>query len=353
MTISPTVTLMLRDTVGGTVYELPFNTIQWINELNFGKQITLNLDYPSLKALATTYSTTVAQLFTATMREIQVYVNGNLQWLGVVTEFDISRDASGGYQVTVAGVDYFSLLQKRRTGSTMLSFTAADPATIPMSLINTSQALTYGNLGITAGVTAVTGLAVTVTYKNAELRTEIINLSNARQLGSFDFDLDVTKKLNLYYPFMGTVRQNIILDDNNILGMTAKVPMLLSMTNSVFATGQGINNDQAVVNVQASGSTINSYTLLEDVISDPGAADTNVLSNEGSKFIQLNQLPLTMISVKHEGGDPDITTYAIGDTLTVNIPEAGVNNGLYRVKKQTIDVDQAGAITVQLDMLVV
>jgi len=129
--------------------------------------------------------------------------------------------------------------------------------------------------------------------------------------------------------------------------------VVLSLTNSVFVTGQGINNDIAAVNRQASAPDIAAYGLLEDVLSDPNISDTAVLDAMGDRSLALSKLPLYSISITHSGDAPDFTTYDVGDTIVVNIPEESISNAQYRVKKRTIDIDKAGQITVQLDLLLI
>lgn len=344
----------LKDIGTGNLYELPYKSINYIEELNAGKSMTFQLDYNAIKELATTYGTTPKDLFTATLREIWVEItmpdaSPVIPFISVVSEYNRTKDVTGTYQLQIPSIDYFALLQKRRTGLTQVDFTSQDPVDIAWSLINTSQGLTYGDLGITRGVHPATGLSVTVSYINAELKTEITNLSNNKQNGSFDLDIDSTKTFNTYYPTKGSVRSNIVLDDNNILADGVKIPVVLAITNDVNVTGQS----QTGVNRVASNPTINAYKRLQDTISDTTVTDTTILNAEGDKFLTLNQLPLYQISVTHDGQDPDITTYDVGDTLIVNIPEEDISYAQYRVKKRTVDINSSGQILVQLDMLLI
>ena len=353
MALSPTVKAYIIDVGTGNMFELPYTSINFIEELNNGGSAQLTLDYVAVEAIADKYGITAQDLLTATFRELQIKLEDTIIWLGVISEYDWSKSADGTYSLTVAAVDYFSLFQKRRTGLTDVVFTAVDPSTIPWSLINTSQALAHGSWGITLGSTASTGLTASMTYKNAEIKTEISNLSNYKQLGSFDFDIDYTKKFNVYYPSKGAVRSEIVLDDNNILASSVKTPVVLSLTNSVFVIGQGVNNDQATANRKAADADIAAYSLLEDTISDNNVSDQNVLNSLGDRAISLNKLPTygRQISLKHAGDDPLLTSYSVGDYLVVNIPEQSINYANWRVRKRTVDIDNAGMITVQDDLL--
>ncbi len=360
--LSPIIRVYLLDVGTGDLFELPYESVNFIDELNNGKQMTINLDYPAVKDVAKFYNTTVQDLFTATFREIWVEVtmpggSAAKVWYGVVAEYNRSKDAQGQYQMSIAAIDYFSLFQKRRTGLDTISFENTDPATIPWQLINTSQqslgAGSASDFGITQGRADTSSLSISISYKNAELRQEIINLSNYKQHGTFDFDIDFTKKFNVYVPTKGSARPNIVLDDKNILSDTVKIPLLLSLTNSIFVTGAGVNDDQSGVKRTAGNSIVNAYKLLEDQIADIAITDTNLLAAEGDRFLTLNQLPLYQISLKHDISDPDITTYDVGDILVVNVPEEGVNYQQYRVKKRTVDIDKGGQGIVQLDMLLI
>jgi len=321
--------------------------------LNNGSQATFEFDYTTIKEqVCGPYATNPKDLFTAVLSEISVKdANNNVLWLGIVSEYNRSKDASGNYSLQVAAIDYFSLLQKRRTGSDDI-FSGIDPATIPWSLINTSQTKTHGDLGITVGATATTGLSVTVELKYADIKKAITDLSNYKVNGSFDFDVDTGKKLNIYYPTKGSLRANVIFDDNNILAHAVKIPVVLNITNSVFVTGQGINNDIAKVNRLASDPVIAEYTLLEDVISDNQTADTSTLNAEGDRKLALEQLPLYLITLKHDE-DVDLTTYGLGDTVVVNIPDEQISYARYRVKKRTVDIDEAGTMVATLDLLTI
>ena len=346
--------LYLKDLSTGNLFELPYESIQYIKELNVGYSMTCNLDYNAIKELTKYYGTTPQDLFTATLREIWVEITmpgstATKMWIGVVSEYNRSKDASSGYALTIAAIDYFALLQKRRTGVTQVDFAAQDPVDIVWSLINTSQGLTYGDLGITRGAHPTTGLSVTISYIDAEIKQEITNLSNYKVNGSFDFDINTLKQFNTYYPTKGSVRSNIVLDDNNILADTIKIPVVLAIINDITVHGQA----QTIVNRVASNATINAYKRMQDTISDSQVTDTSILNADGDRQLALYQLPLYQISLKHDGQDPDITTFDVGDTLIVNIPEEGVNYQQYRVKKQTVDIDKGGQITSQLDLLII
>ena len=152
---------------------------------------------------------------------------------------------------------------------------------------------------------------------------------------------------------MGSLRENVVFDDNNILADSVHIPVLTSLTNSVYVTGAGVNNDRIVKNRKASNSIINAYKLLEDVFSDQQVTDENLLDADGDRILTLQELPLYEATLKYDGTDPDITLYGLGDTVIINVPEECLNYTQYRVKKRTVDIDQTQTMTVQLDLLII
>src|SRR5258708_17971208 len=133
--------IFIVDIGTGSKLEIPYETINYIKELNNGSTARIDFDFNAVKAICVTYNTTAQDLFTSSLREVQIFVEGTLIWLGVVSEYQRTKDATGTYTASIAAVDYFAFFQKRRTGFTEVDFIGVDPATIPWSLINTSQAM--------------------------------------------------------------------------------------------------------------------------------------------------------------------------------------------------------------------
>src|ERR1700704_226281 len=106
------VLVKLLDPGTGNLFELPFSSINYVEELNAGSQATFNLDYAAVSEIAKIYGTTVRDLFTATFREIWIELDGTKIWTGVASEYNRSKDAQGTYRLALAAIDYVALLQK-------------------------------------------------------------------------------------------------------------------------------------------------------------------------------------------------------------------------------------------------
>src|SRR5579872_3927781 len=135
--------LFIKHVATGDLFELPFDTLNVVEELNNGANATFTFDYTVLHdQVALPYNTTVKTLLTSVFTEIYFQdQNANVIWLGVITDVQITYDASQGYNLTVGANDYVGLLQKRRSQADKV-YTAVDPASIPWDQINTSQGYT-------------------------------------------------------------------------------------------------------------------------------------------------------------------------------------------------------------------
>ena len=349
--------VFVKHIASGDLFELPFLSVNAVAELNNGATGTYQFDFMTIKEdVADKYGILVKDIFTSVLSEIWVQdEDGNIleDTFGIIADYQRTKDADANFTLTIAMTSYFSLLQKRRTGANDV-FSGIDPASIPWSLINASQTsgIAGADLGITEGSTDTTGLSVSVTYNRSDIKQAISDLSNLRVAGSFDFDIDVTKNFNVYAPTKGSVRANVVFDANTTLANSVDIPLVLTLTNRAIVRGQGINTDVAESVRIASDPTIEEYTLLEDVVTDTQQSDTTVLAAEGDKFLDLNKLPLTYITLKH-GDDIDVGSYGLGDTVVVDIPEEGISYSQFRVKKRTLDIDKTSTIIATLDLLTI
>ncbi len=348
--MSATIAVKIQNPVTGDLYELPFSAISFTEELNGGKDAQFSFDFIALQDIAKAYNTNPLFLLTSSYREIWVEMNGSKIWYGAISDFHLTKDAQGLFQLNVYGLGFFSLFQKRRTNNSTV-FTTVDAGQIAWSLINTSQQadLPYSDLGITQG-SVPASTTRTIEYNFAEIRQTIIDLSNAKVKNGFDFDIDNTKKFNVYYPFKGTTRNNIILDDKNLLGWAAVKNLLTNITNKVYVVGKGINTDVAYVYVSASSDYKSAFKVLEDTISDKALDSLTNLTDEANMFLAYNQAPILTLTLKHHGEDLDVTSFVLGDIIFVTIPELSLSLASFRVKKRQVHIDENGNILVDVDL---
>lgn len=312
-----------------------------------GETCRITLDYRAIKDITDYYNTTVPFLLTAGKRRIEIKKDTTNIFLGLLTDFNISKDNKNTMKMDIAAVDFFTLFVKRRTGAKRV-FTNVDAGLIAWTLIKESQLSDppYSDFGVTLG-TIQTSVNRTITYRFAEIRKEIAGLSNNSVLNGFDFDIDNTGVFNVFYPQKGANRPNIVFDEANIIAWAVRNPLILSLTNKVYTVGSGFNDDV----IYSTRNSLNDYKqtfgLLEDVISNRNISDTGLLDAEGDKFLRENQAPIQGITITHRDEQPDLLDYEVGDSVRVYLNEIALINVFKRIYHRSITIDENSAIIVQ------
>jgi hypothetical protein len=342
--------LFIKNTQSGDIYELPWNSLKYIEQLNTGKEATITCSYLNLKTIANTYGLDPIFLLTAGLRELWIEKLGQKMYYGVVSDVDLTKTNNGDLQCSIASVGFVSLFAKRRTAAKRV-FTATDAGQIAWTLINESQndLSGYGNLGITQG-TIMTSANRDQTYRFADIKGEIEKMSYYQIKNGFDFDIDNNKQLQVWYPQRGTNRPEIVLDDRTLTQWTWHKPGVLSLTNRVYALGAGANDDIAYQQCDSLVDYKAAFKLLEDVVSDRSQSSLPNLADMGNQALRDNQSPQILLTLSHNDGEPDILNYSIGDSLAMTIPEVNMTNELHRVLKRTVSIDANELAQVDLEV---
>ncbi len=92
--------VFVKNTATGDIFELPYISISFTEELNAGKDAKFSFDYLAVKDIADKYNTSVLFLFTAGLREIYIEKNGTKIYFGAVTDYTLVRQR-GAYEIQV------------------------------------------------------------------------------------------------------------------------------------------------------------------------------------------------------------------------------------------------------------
>lgn len=147
-------------------------------------------------------------------------------------EDDIAAD---DYRLNLSAVDYRGMLDARIVGVSGESFTAVDQGTIAWNLIQTTQALSGGNWGITNGIGATSGTTRDRAYDPGKPRGEAI-AELARVDGGFEWEIDADLELNRWYPTRGTVT-GVRLDHGGLLSKARRSLGQRTFANATMAIG--------------------------------------------------------------------------------------------------------------------
>lgn len=342
--------LFVKNISNGDIYELPYSALSFTEELNSGKDAQINLDYKVVDEIAKAYNTDLHFLLSGGQRELWIEKNGTKIYFGVISDLGLNKDQDGGLSVVVASVGLTALLGKRRTGAKRI-FSNTDAGTIALTLINESQSsdTPYSDLGISQGLIQ-SSVSRDRTFRFANIKDEIIQMSNVNLKNGFDFDIDNTKKFNIYYPQKGSNRDNIFFDEHNIISWDYRKPLILSLANKVYVLGEGFNDDVIYTTRISDTSYRSVFGTLEDVLAERDVKVLQTLQDKGDRYLLDNQAPTVQLTINHLDDDPDIVNYDPGDSFRIRIDEIGVINTYMRVIKRTVSIDSNQMAVVQLTL---
>lgn len=323
-------------------YVIPFDSFKFTEELNKGYDGEIKVSYPALKTYATLLKTTPDDILTSKFREVKIYEDSDLLFTGVLRRRKLKGGKVGATEASIPIADYLSMLAKRRT-SNKAEYSSYDSAQIVLDELDISQAKTNGDLGITHG-TEPTTINRDNLSRFESLLELLVSMSNLKLKDGYDFDIDVTKALNFYYPTKGTTRENIVFNDFNILSWEDDIPLAGSLTNNVDVLGDGFDDDLIWSN-REDATVQAAWKLHEDVIKESGVKLTSTLQDRGDKYLEKNKTPSAgrIIKIEHLQGTPSITTYNVGDYVAVKIDDIDFDQNC-RVLKRTVDFKGGRAV---------
>ena len=334
----------IQTPAGTILYSLPFESIKVTEELNKGLDGQLSMPYQSIKRYTEALKTTPDGAISSQRMEWYLKKNGVPVYGGILLNRTIAggREGATSYQIKFA--DFIARLAKRRT-ATLFQRLATEQIDIVKDLLDAANA--EADTGLTIGNDpGTTGKDRDLTSRIANVRDEIVSMSNEKKAGGYDFDTDVTKKLNLYFPTKGESKLGVVFDSFNIVSWQSNRPLEGQLTNKLYTIGQGIGDDQ----VSATSENVTSQTpwgLLEDIRSEKNVSSVSELQDRGDAVIDDLAFPEDTISIVHKDDSPDITSYNVGDVVRVIIDDISFNKEL-RIVKRTIQISESGEATVNL-----
>lgn len=322
----------------GTKWELPFASLSWREELNKDRTCTFTVVTQAGEDIAARLGTTLEFILSAGYRELEIQdFNGTTVYTGFV---DAVQGSGGSGEMgikTVTSRGFFSLLEKRYTAA-LKEFDATDAGAIAWALIDETQNKTYGDFGITEG-SITTSKTRDRTYRWRNIKEAIQKLSSNEVKEGFEFEVDLQKAFNVYYPMKGSSNLVTVFDSkHNIDNWQVTKTGLLGMCNHAIVFGAGDGENMVVEEEDAETTYKEQYFLLEEGVSDKDNGDATLLADKGKKYLDLYKYPRKKVTFAHFYTEPLVTTYNVGDRVKVVIDEEGVDS-TFRVMKRTISMD--------------
>lgn len=258
-------------------------------------------------------------------------------------EANIEEDAAA---LTVRAFGYLNLLIDRYVSPD--PFVQVDAVQIAWALIDETQDQTNGSLGMTQGAEQATTVLRDRTYEPRQnVKDAIVNLTQLED-GQFDFRFteervfetytmigsDRTSDVEFIYPDNPAERSNI---------RRARVPRTGrgALYNKIYGLGSGFGADQ-LQSTQGDNSSQLNYGVHELPAIFNSVTEQETLEENTAGELERRKGLLEIPQMTVSGEDFDLSTYGIGDRVTVRIGRysyLATVSGTYRIERIEVDVD--------------
>lgn len=344
--------VFIKDPSTSEIWELPFLSIRFTEELNKDKDADFAFDLEIIDNFLTEVGITIDSVTSSSIRHIYIEdEEETVVYYGVLSDQNESKDSAGSYKLNLASVGIFSLLQKAIVGKPLKTYTATDAGAMAWDMIDEYQNsdTPYSDFGITEGsITATKDRDRTLRFRR--IKDVIEKMSSNNLEDGFDFDIDNTLAFNVYDQ-KGSQRDEIVLEDgDNILTWTLHKPLVSALTNKVYGIGAGQNDDDLLwVEREAIDSYKSSFGLLEEILSEKEIITEDTLNDKCDKVLSDEQAPKYGLVVTLTDESPMLTDYNVGDSLRVVIPKKSID-AFYRIRQRTVNIESNGSVVVTLTM---
>jgi hypothetical protein len=224
-----------------------------------------------------------------------------------------------GHLSTFSAVDYRGFMGRRILwpGNTA-TFTTVDQSLILWTLIHDSQMLTGGNLGITRGIGATTGITRTFTFT---VGSTIDSLAQqiAAVTDGFEYEIDAHLAFNVFYPHRGIAR-TVVLDYG---GTVLKVARALD--TSKFANALRYSGASTLTPVTAESSSFGPAGRWETQIGDTSILDQPHLVLKADYELANDEVPDPSYALTLRSGWWNPDKVWLGDTANVVVKSGRLN----------------------------
>ncbi len=285
------------------------------------------------------------------INELYIYYKEILMWSGQLVS---AKKIASGDDIywEVFAKDWVSLLGKRFVGiDKPLEYITTDAGEIAWNLIDTTQNEVYGDFGITKG-TIQPSITRSPVYDRKNILEAIKELSNQGDESSadtwgFDFEITPEKVFNVYYPYMGTVRQGVVFRyPGNCENFEALVDSW-TIVNHEWGFGKHwTGNDAVVERSDATSQAI--YKRREKLKSYSDVSVLAFLQDMVWQDIQWLKEPSQIIRFDARVDEKvRITDYNVGDGVVVVNDKFDIDELLW-VFERKVEIDENDELNVRL-----
>jgi len=280
------------------------------------------------------------------VNELHIEYKGVLMWAGQIVSTKKVANGNDTYWEVLAK-DWVALLGKRFIGvESLREFTTTDAGTIAWTIIDETQTLANGDFGITEGAIEAS-INRTATYDKKNILSAIMELSNMGKDGEanygFDFEITPLKVFNIYYPYKGTVRNDVVFRyPGNCENFEAFVNSW-DIVNQEWGLGTHWTGVDSIVS-RADATSQVTYKRREAIKTYGDMSVLSFLQDMVYQDVQWNKDPSTVIKfTSRVDAKTGILDYSVGDGVTVVCDKFDIDEWLwvYERKIEIGDNDEA------------
>lgn len=252
------------------------------------------------------------------------------------------------HRAQFAALDYRGMLGYRQTGAAGAAYAATAAGVIALNLVTTSQALSGGNWGITAGLGTATGTSRDRTIDPGKHVDESINEMGRLDLG-YEWEIDAELALNLWHPQRGA-NNGVVLDYGGAISRINRQLDPKDFANSYLVTGsQGLTPVAAVT----AGIGADARGRWETSAGYPTIVEQPTLNARGPWVLaQASTLRPTYTVTLAPGRWQGRSHIWLGDTVKLGARSGRLNIGdLFRVAEISVQPGDDGTETVSMGLL--
>jgi hypothetical protein len=277
------------------------------------------------------------------INEIRIRHGSNYLGGGQITYANPNTDGS---LYEVRGTGFLNLFKDRRIHEET-TFDTVNPGGIPASLITASQTGANRDFGVTIGATASLANSTKI-FKPIDIKAAI--QETAKEF-NFDFRFSHDKVFSTYQ-MLGSIRAGLIFEyPGNIINMSAPLDAT-NIQNSIEVLGSGAGEEAAARVVVEDTASQEDYKVRESALLVSDIEDEDQLTAKGQTELAAYGRPFRVpILVTDANVWPFVTDYSVGDYIKVinrKYQSFRTVNGLYRVEKRHITVDENDVAKVKL-----
>lgn len=307
------------------------------------RSVTWSVDKPGIAGCTLDGRSPAAAAIDELATDLWCYRDGELLFRGRIgpSNDDIDADQHG---TGISAADYREWLARRMIfdGDTH-RYLSEDVSDIAWDLIGTVQARDGGDMGITRGGGATTGVFRTIDFEYGSYIAPNID-SLAELDDGFEWEIDPHLRFNIFYPRRGTDAGVNFDYGGNVARLTR------SFSPEGFMNAGRFSGDSKISSTIREADSFAPYGRWERQVSYPGMSSPTNLGLRADADIALGQIPPVAWNLTlRPNGWGGFAHFGHGDVATLRVKSGRLNEtNQVRIMELKVEIDDSGNETVSL-----